>query len=337
MSLRRVPVDVSTSVDGGRTGSSPAHRRGAGGRSGRGRARARARRPARTRRRPPRPRFMDPCSRTRLVEQVVELASADARPCATSVGIARHDVEPREAGRRGMRASRQHGDELALGVEVRQQAAEVALVGAVPVHEQQAPAPPSLPCTTFVTNAIESSPPTQVRSEHVVHLGDDASPELLVAVDPHLAGVDAQRRVDPATRQPLERDPLMREPDRRGRSGCRSNSAGAAVDAPGWRRREASGAGDREHDGGTVGGCPLSSRPRTASRRPSCSACSAAARTVVAPGRPTARRMSCSWAYESKMRNGSSVRTVPGPMRGPRVGVEAGVVERAELRRCARW
>ena len=59
------------------------------------------------------------------------------KPARTASGSGDIDVEPREARRRGERAARQHGHELTLGVEVREQAAEVALVGAVAVEQQQ--------------------------------------------------------------------------------------------------------------------------------------------------------------------------------------------------------
>ena len=38
-----------------------------------------------------------------------------------------------------MRTAWQHGDELAFGVEIGEQSAEVALVRAVPVHQQEHP------------------------------------------------------------------------------------------------------------------------------------------------------------------------------------------------------
>ncbi len=52
------------------------------------------------------------------------------------VGQGRH-VEPRESRRGGDRSARQHRDEATFGIEVAEQATQVALVGAVPVQEQQ--------------------------------------------------------------------------------------------------------------------------------------------------------------------------------------------------------
>jgi hypothetical protein len=71
--------------------------------------------------------------RVDLVERVEE---GRVRPVR---GRRRAELEPREPGRRGERAPRQHREESTLRVEVGQQATEIALVGAEPVEQQQDP------------------------------------------------------------------------------------------------------------------------------------------------------------------------------------------------------
>ena len=62
-----------------------------------------------------------------------------------------------------MRPARQHGDELALGIEVREEAAEVTLVSAVTVHEQQ-DALGVAPLHHVRHQRHESSPPESFRT-----------------------------------------------------------------------------------------------------------------------------------------------------------------------------
>jgi hypothetical protein len=69
----------------------------------------------------------------RGVEQVVERGERFGEAGARIVA----DVVPGEPGRRRQRASREHGREMTLRVEVAQQPTQVALVGAVAVEEQQ--------------------------------------------------------------------------------------------------------------------------------------------------------------------------------------------------------
>ncbi len=71
------------------------------------------------------------------VEEVVDRSERLGEGVGDVVGLARREVEPREPGWRGDRTTRQDRREPAVGVEVAEQATEVALVGAVPVQEQQ--------------------------------------------------------------------------------------------------------------------------------------------------------------------------------------------------------
>ena len=75
--------------------------------------------------------------RARGVEEVVDRGEGAGEFLGDRLGLLRREVEPREPGRRGDGAAGQHRRERAVRVEVAEQAAEVALVGAVPVQQQQ--------------------------------------------------------------------------------------------------------------------------------------------------------------------------------------------------------
>ena len=105
-------------------------------RGGTGRARARARRPARSRRRSPRTRSKPSCAHCSS-RSASSSSSASANCPATSSPptMSYHEypgVPGAAIGPRGM-----HRREDAVGVEVGEQPAEILLVGAVAVHEQQ--------------------------------------------------------------------------------------------------------------------------------------------------------------------------------------------------------
>ena len=70
------------------------------------------------------------------VEKIVELLERLA--VGSLAAVLRGHPVPRETRRAGhrVRAAREHGGELAVGVDVGEQRAEIALVGAVAVHEQ---------------------------------------------------------------------------------------------------------------------------------------------------------------------------------------------------------
>ena len=116
----------------------------------------------------------------------------------------------------------------------------------------------------------------------------------------------------------------------------RGRRAPGRPDGPGHRspRRRwcaASGSGEREHDGGTVGSPHLlpDDVRQHAEHHPEC--VGGGRVESRSPGASTARRMSCSCTHESKMRKPSSSATVPGPIGVHESAREAVVVERAEL------
>ena len=120
------------------------------GRSVAMRSRARAPRPARTRRRSTR------CGRGQgrrlLVEEIVELRQ---RRFVGTAGLLPSEPVPGETRRAGhrVRPAGQHRGELAVGVEVGEQAAEIALVGAETV-DPRCFNRTEFRTTTFVINAM---------------------------------------------------------------------------------------------------------------------------------------------------------------------------------------
>ena len=141
----------------------------------------------------------NPCSSHVASSRSSSVASASRRPCAASAGspamTSNHEKPGGAAcGPRGSTVTN-----LPLGVEVRQQAAEVALVGAVTRGAGGTPAPPRSRAPRSSPATLWSPSSDRVRSEHVVHLGDDAAPQLLVAGDRHLTGVEHRVGIDAAT------------------------------------------------------------------------------------------------------------------------------------------